>query len=442
MMLFVRLVPALGAASIAAACATSSSSTTTTTAIGVGVAAAPAGRVACATDLVGITLPAGFCATAFADSLGPARHMVAAPNGDLFVAVGNRGQVRGGVVALRDSDRDGRADVQRRFGNGGNTGIALANGYLYLDVAPAIVRYPLGAGQLEPSGPPDTLVTGLPTGGHGSRTFVIDGSSLLVVVGSRTNSCQAADRQLESPGVPDCPELQTRAGIWQFDANRLGQTQANATRFATGIRNAVAFTKHPTTGDLYAMQHGRDQFLQNWPKLYNATESAEGPSEEFLLVRKGNDYGWPFCYHDREKDREILAPEYGGDKNTQGRCANVTPPINAFPGHWAPNDLMFYTGTQFPEKYRGGAFIAFHGSWNRDPEPQAGYTVVFNPMVNGRPTKEFEVFADGFAGDTKQPRGATHRPTGLAQGPDGSLFISDDVKGRIWKVMYVGGGTR
>jgi glucose/arabinose dehydrogenase len=442
MMLFVRLVPALGAASFAAACATSSSSTTSTTAIGVGVAAAPAGRVACATDLVGISLPAGFCATVFADSLGPARHMVSAPNGDLFVAVGNRGQVRGGVVALRDSDRDGRADVQRRFGNGGNTGIALANGYLYLDVAPAIVRYPLGAGQLEPSGPPDTLVTGLPTGGHGSRTFVIDGSSLLVVVGSRTNSCQAADRQLESPGVPDCPELQTRAGIWQFDANRLGQTQANATRFATGIRNAVAFTKHPTTGDLYAMQHGRDQFLQNWPKLYDAKESAEGPSEEFLLVRKGNDYGWPFCYHDREKDREILAPEYGGDKNTQGRCANVTPPITAFPGHWAPNDLMFYTGRQFPEKYRGGAFIAFHGSWNRDPEPLAGYNVVFNPMVNGRPTKEFEIFADGFAGDTKQPRGATYRPTGLAQGPDGSLFISDDVKGRIWKVMYVGAGTR
>jgi len=428
---------------VAAACATSSSSSTTSTTMSVGAEATPAGgRVACATTLVGVTLPTGFCATVFADTLGPARHMTVAPNGDVFVAISNRQTVRGGVIALRDADRDGQAEVRRRFGDGGNTGIALANGYLYLDAAPAIVRYPLAAGQLEPSGPPDTLVTGLPTGGHGSRVFAIDGSALLVVVGSRTNACQVADRQLESPGVPDCPELQTRAGVWQFDVNRLKQTQTDAQRFATGIRNAVAFTKHPTTGALYAVQHGRDNFVQNWPKLYDQKESAEQPSEEFLQVTRGNDYGWPFCYHDRAKDKEILAPEYGGDKNTQGRCANATPPIGAFPGHWGPNDLLFYTGTQFPAQYRGGAFIAFHGSWNRDPEPQAGYSVVFVRMENGKPVKDFEVFADGFAGETKQPRGATYRPTGLAQGPDGSLYISDDVKGRIWKVMYVGSGLR
>ena len=428
---------------VAAGCATSSSSSTTSTAMAVGAEATPAGgRVACATTLVGVTLPAGFCATVFADTLGAARHMTVAPNGDVFVAISNRQTVRGGVIALRDADRDGQAEVRRRFGDGGNTGIALANGYLYLDAAPAIVRYPLAAGQLEPSGPPDTLVTGLPTGGHGSRVFAIDGSSLFVVVGSRTNACQVADRQLESPGIPDCPELQTRAGIWQFDVNRLRQTQSDAQRFATGIRNAVAFTKHPTTGALYVVQHGRDNFVQNWPKLYDQKESAEQPSEEFLQVTRGSDHGWPFCYHDRAKDKEVLAPEYGGDKNTQGRCASATPPIGAFPGHWGPNDLLFYTGTQFPAQYRGGAFIAFHGSWNRDPEPQAGYNVVFVRMENGKPAKDFEVFADGFAGETKQPRGAIYRPTGLAQGPDGSLYISDDVKGRIWKVMYVGGGTR
>ena len=428
---------------VAAGCATSSSSSTTSTAMAVGAEATPAGgRVACATTLVGVTLPAGFCATVFADTLGAARHMTVAPNGDVFVAISNRQTVRGGVIALRDADRDGQAEVRRRFGDGGNTGIALANGYLYLDAAPAIVRYPLAAGQLEPSGPPDTLVTGLPTGGHGSRVFAIDGSSLFVVVGSRTNACQVADRQLESPGIPDCPELQTRAGIWQFDVNRLRQTQSDAQRFATGIRNAVAFTKHPTTGARYVVQHGRDNFVQNWPKLYDQKESAEQPSEEFLQVTRGSDHGWPFCYHDRAKDKEVLAPEYGGDKNTQGRCASATPPIGAFPGHWGPNDLLFYTGTQFPAQYRGGAFIAFHGSWNRDPEPQAGYNVVFVRMENGKPAKDFEVFADGFAGETKQPRGAIYRPTGLAQGPDGSLYISDDVKGRIWKVMYVGGGTR
>ena len=442
-MTLIRAAIPVAVIAAAAGCAMSSSSSTTSTAMAVGAESAPSGqRVACATTLVGITLPAGFCATVFADTLGAARHMTVAPNGDVFVAVSNRQTVRGGVVALRDADRDGQAEVRRRFGDGGNTGIALANGYLYLDAAPAIVRYPLAAGQLEPSGPPDTLVTGLPTGGHGSRVFAIDGSSLFVVVGSRTNACQTADRQLESPGIADCPELQTRAGVWQFDVNRLRQTQTDAQRFATGIRNAVAFTRHPTTGALYAVQHGRDNFVQNWPKLYDQKESAEQPSEEFLHVTRGSDYGWPFCYHDRAKDKELLAPEYGGDKNAQGRCANVTAPIGSFPGHWGPNDLMFYTGTQFPEKYRGGAFIAFHGSWNRDPEPQAGYNVVFTRMENGKPAKEFEVFADGFAGETKQPRGAIYRPTGLAQGPDGSLYVSDDVKGRIWKVMYVGGGTR
>jgi len=436
----------LAAAVAATACATSSSSSSTSTTTGVTADAAAAGaarRVACSTTLVGIaTLPPGFCAIVYADTLGGARHMAVAPNGDVFVAITNRQNVPGGVVALRDSDNDGQADVRRRWGTGGQTGIALANGYLYLDAAPAILRYPLAVGQLEPSGPPDTVVTGLPTGGHGSRSFVIDGNALLVNVGSRTNACQIADRQLESPGVPNCPELETRAGIWQFDVNRLEQTQADGQRFATGIRNAVALTRHPVTGALYAVQHGRDNFFQNWPKLYDQKESAEQPSEEFLHVTRGSDHGWPFCYHDRARDKEILAPEYGGDKNTQGRCASVTPPIGSFPGHWAPNDLLFYTGTHFPEKYRGGAFIAFHGSWNRDPEPQGGYSVVFTRMENGRPARDFEVFADGFAGDTKQPRGATYRPTGLAQSPDGALYISDDVKGRIWKVLYVGGGTR
>jgi glucose/arabinose dehydrogenase len=428
-------------AAVAAACAISSSSTTTTTSMEVGAASGQQ-RVACATTLVGITLPAGFCATVYADTLGPTRHIAVAPNGDLFVAVSNRQNAPGGVIALRDADKDGQAEVRRRWGSGGNTGIALAGGHLYLDAAPHILRYPLPAGQLEPSGPPDTIVTGLPTGGHGSRVFVINGNSLLVVVGSRTNSCQTADRQNESPGDPDCPELLTRAGIWEFSLTGLKQTQASVPRFATGIRNSVGFTRHPTTGALYAMQHGRDQLFQNWPKLYDQKESAEQPSEELLLVEKGKDYGWPFCYHDGAKNQELLAPEYGGDKNTQGRCANVTPPIASYPGHWAPNDIAFYTGTQFPAKYRGGAFIAFHGSWNRAPEPQAGYKVVFQPMPNGKPSKDFEVFADGFAGDLTTQRGATYRPTGLAQGPDGSLYISDDVKGRIWKVIYVGGGSR
>ena len=113
-------------------------------------------------------------------------------------------------------------------------------------------------------------------------------------------------------------------------------------------------------------------------------------------------------------------------------------PAFAFPAHWAPEAILFYTADQFPAKYRNGAFISFHGSWNRDPLPQGGYKVVFLPFENGRPAAEFEVFADGFAGPDVSPRDALHRPTGLAVGPDGSLYIADDKGGRIWRVLYVG----
>ena len=402
------------------------------------IAAASASRIACTNDRAGITLPRGFCAVVFADSIGVARHMTVAPNGDLFVTLRTRQNSTGGVVALRDSNGDGRADVVERFGGGTETGIGLRGDHLYVDGRDVILRYPLAAGSLRPSGAPDTIVMGLPTGGHGARNFVLDGNDLYVNVGSRTNACQVADRQLESPGIPDCPELATRAGIWRFAADRLKQQQADGERFATGLRNSVAFARHPSTGALYVVMHGRDNFLQNWPKLYDAEESANKPSEEMQLVTRGGDYGWPFCYHDPALGRRVLAPEYGGDKTTAGRCESTTPPIGAFPAHWAPNSLLFYTGSAFPARYREGAFIAFHGSWNRDPEPQAGYQVVFQPMTNGRPSGAFEPFATGFPGAQASPRTAVHRPTGLAMGPDGAMFISDDAKGRIWKVMYVG----
>jgi glucose/arabinose dehydrogenase len=110
----------------------------------------------------------------------------------------------------------------------------------------------------------------------------------------------------------------------------------------------------------------------------------------------------------------------------------------AFPAHIAPNDLLFYTGSMFPEKYKNGAFIAFHGSWNRAPLPQEGYYVVFVPFKGSIPSGKWEVFASGFAGvgEVKSPNDAKHRPCGLAQGPDGSLYVTDDVKGRVYRILY------
>lgn len=403
---------------------------------------------ACTGDNGGITLPAGFCATVFADLSGGPRHIVVAPNGDVFVQLLESGRGlengtgNGGTLALRDVNHDGRADTSVSFGSAGGTGIGLHGGYLYADAESRIVRYPLAAGTLAPSGKAQTIVADLPTGGHGARNFTFDSSGAIYVnVGSRTNSCQVKDRQKGSPGHDPCTELRTRAGIWKFDANKQGQKQSDATHFATGIRNAMGLTISPVDGKLYATQHGRDQLFQSWPQFFDAKAGAENPAEELVQVNQGDDFGWPYCFYSFEAKRLVLAPEYGGDGKKVGRCADKKEPITVFPGHWAPESAVFYTGTQFPERYRGGVFIAFHGSWNRAPEPQAGFKVVFVPMKNGAPGPAYETFADGFAGGDKSRGGATYRPMGLAQGPDGSLFITDDKGGRIWKVTYTGNSS-
>jgi glucose/arabinose dehydrogenase len=394
----------------------------------------------------GLKLPAGFCATIFADSIGSARELVVAPNGDVFVQLaaprpgthGERGSgSSGGVVALRDTKHSGRADTSARFGEAGGTGIGLHGGYLYADSRTRIVRYPIAAGALTPSGPPETIITGLPTGGHEARNFIFDANGAMYVnVGSLTNSCQVKDRAAGSPGHDPCTELETRAGIWKFDASKRDQRQSNAQHFAVGIRNAMGIAINPVNGKLYAMQHGRDQLFQNWPKHYNAEQGATNPAEELVEVEAGDKFGWPYCYYSVDAKRLVLAPEYGGDGQKVGRCSGFKNPIMTFPGHWAPMSALFYTGRQFPARYRGGLFIAFHGSWNRAPLPQAGYNVVFVPMKDGAPSGSYEVFADDFAGGDKSPSGALHRPVGLAQGPDGALYISDDKGGRIWRVTY------
>jgi glucose/arabinose dehydrogenase len=397
----------------------------------------PSDAPRCDPDNGGITLPAGFCAVVVADQVGAPRHLAVAPNGDLFVALERGRGGGGGLLALRDTTGDGKADVRQAIGSEAGTGVALGKGVLYFSTSSTVYRYALRAGALAPLDPPDVIVKDLPTGGHAARNLALssDGRTLFVNVGSATNSCQVADRIAGSPGKDPCAELATRAGVWRFDAERHDQTQGQGTRFATGIRNAVGLAVAPD-GQLWATQHGRDQLGQNWPKLFTVEQSAEKPSEELFPVHEGDDFGWPFCYHDLELGHLVLAPEYGGDGKQVGRCAQKKEPAVAFPGHWAPDGLTFYGAALFPAHYRGGAFIAFHGSWNRAPLPQAGYRIVFIPFADGKPVGTYETFADGFW--KEDPAGPKHRPVGVAVGPDGSLYITDDAAGRIWRVIYKG----
>jgi len=415
--------------------------------------AAASSRQVCANDESGLQLPAGFCATVFADDVGHARHMVVAPSGVLYVNTwsgryyGNDTLHAGGfLVALRDKSGAGKADVIERFGEtvqsggAGGTGIGIYKGSLYAEINDRIVRYSLQGGSIVPSASADTIVSGLPLGGdHPMHPFIINAEgSMYVDVATATNSCQLKNRTLESPGAEPCTELETRGGVWLYDANKTNQTFSPAERFATGIRNAEGFAIDPS-GRVFVTQHGRDQLHTNWPDLYKPDQEATLPSEELLLLKAKGDYGWPECYHDAFIQKLVLAPEYGGDGKKIGVCANKVAPAGVFPAHWAPNAMARYDGKQFPARYRDGVFIAFHGSWNRAPYPQGGYNVVFQPLAGDRASGQCEIFADGFAGAVKSPAKAEHRPSGLAVGPDGSLYVSDDVRGRIYRIVYRGG---
>lgn len=409
---------------------------------------------ACPSDDSGLQLPPGFCATVFADGIGHARHLVVAPNGVVYVNTWsgayyppNEPTHDGAfLVALQDKTGSGKADVVERFGttaadgNAGGTGIALYNGSIYAESNDRIVRYALPAGSIVPSGAPVTVVSGLPLGGdHPMHPFFIDSGGLLYVdVGTATNACQFKNRELHSQGAKPCTELETRGGIWRFDARKTDQKFSPSDRYATGIRNGEGFGVDTSGHRVFVTQHGRDQLHANWPELYKPEEEATLPSEEVMLLKQGGDYGWPECYYDPFQSKLVLAPEYGGDGHAAGVCASKIPPVAAFPAHWGPNGMVFYNQKQFPARYHDGLFIAFHGSWDRAPYPQGGYNIVFQPLAGGHASGGCEVFADGFAGAVRTPEGAVHRPSGVAVGPDGSLFVSDDIAGRIYKITYTG----
>ncbi|HXB29582.1 MAG TPA: PQQ-dependent sugar dehydrogenase [Puia sp.] len=386
-----------------------------------------------------LKLPGGFQVEVIADNLGAARHLAVTSNGIVYVKLAKL-KNGNGIIALQDLNSDGKAEKETGFGNYIGTGIYIKNGWLYASSNTDVYRYKLNEnGEVTDTAHAEKIVTGLlDRREHNSKSIVLDNNgNLYVNVGAYSNACQLQDRTQGSPGINPCPILDSAAGIWQFRADKTGQTYADGVHYATGLRNVVGLDWNTDMDQLFVMQHGRDQLFQLDPNLYDAKQGAELPAETMYALHKGDNGGWPYVYYDQFQKKKIVAPEYGGDgKKTGGE--NAVDPIAAYPGHMAPDGLLFYTGTMFPEKYRHGAFIAFHGSWNRAPEKQKGYFVVFQPFKNGKPDGNWEVFADNFAGsdNISSPGQALHRPCGLAQGPDGALYVSDDAKGTIYRITY------
>lgn len=400
-------------------------------------------------------LPVGFGAVVVVDSVGQTRHIAVSESGDIYAQLRSSEDGRG-TVALRDLDNDGKADSIVRFGDyidkgRGATGLSIHKGYLYASTKKHIFRTKLRPGELVPSSKTEVVLTDLDPNvdrnWHTTKPVAFDEEGhMYVPFGSPSDACQ--DINLYGPvGIPNgkglfpCPELEKHAGIWQFEDETIGLTQRDGTKFATGIRSIVGMKWNPKDKSLYAVGNGIDNFHTIYPDVFSQWEAAVLPSETLMKIQKGSDYGWPYAYYDHMQEKNVLQPGYGGDGKKVGKAAGYDLPAIGFPGHWAPMDVLFYNGDQFPERYRNGAFVAFHGSTDRAPYPMSGFIVCFVPFdESGRPTGEWEVFADGFAGVevVKNTSDAVYRPMGLSAGPDGSLYIGESNQGKIWRVMYIG----
>ena len=398
----------------------------------------------------GLYLPGGFEALVVTEGVGPSRHIAVNDNGDIYVKL-RTATGRNGNVALRDEDNDGKADIVERFGDYPNDGkfgteMKINDGYLYFSSELVVYRQKLKKNKLIPEGKPEIiLVDPYPIRWHNAKSLAFDDEdNIYVTFSAPTNACENWETKPNTYSTKDvkgeypCEQLDILGGIWKFNKNKLGQTLKDGKRYATGIRSVVGLTWNKLNNSLYGVNHGRD-FLHNHAPQYDSEwENTILPAEEFMRIEDGDDYGWPYTYYDHFKNKRMLAPEYGGDGKKISD--NYTKPIMGLPAHWAPNDLLFYTGDQFPDRYKNGAFIAFHGSTNRVPYPQAGYVVGFIPFKEGVPSGKIEIFADGFAGKSIliDMEDANYRPMGLAQGPDGSLYISESKKGKIWRVFFSG----
>ncbi|HEV7350474.1 PQQ-dependent sugar dehydrogenase [Telluribacter sp.] len=380
-----------------------------------------------------IKVPAGFTTTIVAEELVGARHMVVSRGGDIYVKLSKLKDGKG-LYRLRDANKDGVPEEVTGFGDYKGTGIFIKNGYLYTSSNSAIYRYKLNEKEeIINTDQPETIVTGMvDTGRDNSKSIALDDKGYIYVnIGSSNDACRETGT---GKGMMPCTLLDTVGGIWRFRADQLNQTQKDGQRYATGLKNTVGLDWNRKTNTLFVMHHGRGQFHDFYPQHFTPQQSTILPSEAMYELRQGDDAGWPYIYYDHIQKKKILAPEYGGDgKKTGGEKA--INPVVGFPAHLGPNGLLFYTGNQFPARYKDGAFVAFHG---QNAELKQGYFVAFVPFKNGKPAGKWEIFADNFAGiDLAKPSGPVqHRPCGLAQGPDGSLYVSDDMNGTIYRIAF------
>jgi glucose/arabinose dehydrogenase len=380
-----------------------------------------------------LKLPSGFKAEVLGSELGKARHMVVSSTGIIYI---NRSKLVDGkaILMLKDKNHDGVIDEQKSFGNLPGTGIEIKDGHLYTASNSGIFRYKLDQNQeVINTEKPDMIVSGLPDHGRdNAKPFTFDNTgNLLVTIGSWNDPCREPN---SGKGIMPCSVLDSAGGVWKFSATKLNQTFADGSRYATGLKNAVAMTWNTQTNSLFSAVHGRGQFHDFYPQYYTPQQSAELPAETLYEIHEGDDAGWPYIYYDQIQKKKIMAPEYGGNGKKMGGEKAINP-LLAFPAHLGPNDILFYTGAMFPAKYKNGAFIAFHG---QSAELKKGYFVAFVPFKNGKPAGTWEIFADNFAGvDLAKPTGPIqHRPCGLAQGPKGELFVCDDLGETLFKISY------
>jgi glucose/arabinose dehydrogenase len=345
-----------------------------------------------------LQLPPGFKANLFAQGLTDARWLQMTPNGDVLLAEAEAGK----ITLLRDADGDGKAEVKETFADGFQRphGMAFANGKFYVADALGIYSYAYKPGDTKLSGP-RTQVTEKGAfgvlGGHWTRNLAADSTGkLYVAIGSNGNINDHDDPH--------------RAAVSTVEGNKLVQ-------YATGLRNPVGITFYPGTDDLYVVVNERDG------------EGDELVPDYLTHVQKGAFYGWPYAYLGQHEE-----PSLKGKR--PDLVAKAVVPDVLFRSHSAPLGLLFYTGTQFPAKYRGGAFVAHHGSWNAS-NPR-GYKLVYVPFANKKPAGGYENFALGFWTTGQAPAGVMGRPVGLAQAKDGSLLVADDVGNAVWRISYSG----